>query len=467
MKRKTRKNIKKWETPIVDCLLKNRKQLVANFHALPIFHINSSVKYFDKFRHIFGEKYFSLETTITNDAFDSFFYPKRCIKKSQDYAAVAFQANETLFTTCGTSVSNRIVVDALINASSFVLLDRECHQSMHFAVKDTSARFDYIYSEAYCEDTGRKYIKIDYILNKIKNEKLQYDVVILNAASYDGIILNVYEIIRQVHAISPKTKFIIDEGWSCAFYFHPDLYKYTAGYAASKLAQLVDIISTQSAHKSLMALRQASLIHSFASTEITQKLYKSRFKHHSTSPNYPILASIDMARAQMQNCGEDLLSEALENADALRHAIATDVLLKNYQHKSNKENLAALSDNTYTHDPLKIHLDIRHLGMGGAALQEYLYHHHGIYINRYTDKTFLINVHVGISWSHIEKLINALKTLAINAKSHHIYQINDDDFIIAYPPGVPLLAPGESINNGTHLAINDKIKSGVSVFQIK
>ena len=470
LRNKKNKKKLKYETPIVDFLMSNSEELYVNFHALPIFHMKSDAKEYCKYNNVFGNKYLSLETTVTGKIFDSFFYPVRCIKKAQKKAADIFGANDTLFVTCGTSISTQIVVDALVYEYSRVLVDRELHQSLHFAINTKKAKFDYFYSDSYCQLTDRKYVNIEKLLNKISEAKKSnqpYDVVILNAASYDGVICNIYEVIKRIIDISPKINFIVDEAWSSAFYFHPDLYKYTAGYAANKLNHLVNIVSTQSAHKSLMALRQASLIHSFANDEVTERLYKSRFKYHSTSPSYPILASIDMARAHIEANGKELLSQALVNAHSLRDALRSDELLKSYLYKNNGADLYELSDGLYIEDPLKVHLGIKNIGINGSDFQECLYHNHGIYLNRYTEHTALVNIHIGIDQSHISHLIKSLKSISTINKSNAISDIDANNFIISYPPGIPMHAPGECFDHKKiSLDIKDKIKNGINVFQV-
>src|SRR3990167_262646 len=255
-----KKNIKKrkTETPIVDFLISNSENLYANFHSLPIFHMKPGTKGYDKYHEVFGNKFLSLETTVTGKVFDSFFYPIKGIKKAQSFASNVFGSKDTLFVTCGTSIANYIAVDALVNDCSHVLLDRECHQSLHFAMNNKKIKFDYLYSEKYCNLTERKYFKLSYILNKVKEavkHNNPYDVIIINASSYDGIICNIYAVIKKIIEISPSTTFLVDEAWTYAFYFHPELHKYTAGYASKKLGNSVNIVSTQSAHKSMIKLR--------------------------------------------------------------------------------------------------------------------------------------------------------------------------------------------------------------------
>ena len=464
--KKKRKN----ETPIIDFLNANTEELYVNFHALPVFHMQPGNKGYCKYNESFGNKYLSLETTVTGKIFDSFFYPEKCIKKAQKYASDIFGSNDTLFVTCGTSISNQIVVDALVGECSRVLIDRELHQSMHFAVNAKRAKFDYIYNETFCELTEKKYFNIEKLINMVveANQIDQpYNVIILNAASYDGVICNVYEVIKRIIEVTPNTNFIIDEAWSSAFYFHDELYKYTAGYAAAKFKNLVNIVATQSAHKSLMALRQGSMIHSFAEDEITEKLYRSRFKYHTTSPSYSILASIDMARSHMQAYGKELLNQALENARILREALASDELLMPFLTKEKSVDLCELSGGIFIEDPLKVHLNFKHLGMRGADFQECLYRNYGIYLNRFTETTALINIHIGIDKNHICHLLKSLKAILDVKKLNEISYFDDCDFIISYPPGIPMYAPGEKLDHKKiSLDIEDKIRNGINVFQV-
>ena len=67
---------KRNETPLADFLLTNQKLLLANFHALPIAAMNSGMEGYDKYSALFGQKYFSTETTVTGKVFDSFFTPQ-------------------------------------------------------------------------------------------------------------------------------------------------------------------------------------------------------------------------------------------------------------------------------------------------------------------------------------------------------------------------------------------------------
>lgn len=468
----TRKNSKlnRYETPIVDFLSSNSKYLDVNFHALPIYHMNSGTKGYDKYKKLFGDKYFSLETTITGKIFDSFFYPTKAIKRSQNFAAEAFGSKDTIFVTCGTTIANYIAVDALIDENSNVLVDRSAHQSIHFSIKEKRANFDYFYNNSFCKFTERNYISLPDIMEKVENAKncnKPYDVMVISASSYDGVICNIYEIIKNIIKISPNIKFLIDEAWSSAFYFHPRTYKYTAGFAAKKLGDNVNIVSTQSAHKSLMASRQGSLIHSFSSEEITNKLYKSRFKYHSTSPSYPILASLDLARAQMQCCGRELLENAFKCKNLFEGIISEDKKLQQFQFKHKLANIDKLSGGICTVDPLKVHINISHLNMKGSDFQEYLYNNYGLYFNRYTDHSVLLNIHIGIKKDHIDKMTKAMKLIKSIDESKNTFNACFDNFIIPYPPGIPLYAPGEKIDQDSmFLEINNKIKNGISVFQV-
>tara|TARA_R110000868_G_scaffold353274_1_gene614506 strand:- start:2318 stop:3751 length:1434 start_codon:yes stop_codon:yes gene_type:complete len=460
------KAVGKYEAPIADYLLACSKSMEANFHTLPVFSMKKGVKGFDKYAALYGPKYFSLESTMTGASFDSFFFPERIIKKSQGFVARAFGANDSLFITCGTTIANYIAVDAMTARGSRVLLDRDSHQSMHFALNGKSIDHDYFYRKSYCKKTDRNFLDVDDLVTKVKNavdNGRPYDLIIITASSYDGVINDIYKIIEKVVCISPKSSFLIDEAWSSAYYFHPLLEKYTAGYAAKKTNGEVNIVATQSAHKSLNSLRQGSLIHSFANDEITKKLYKSRFKYHSTSPSYPILASIDLARAQMERFGEELVNNAFTCASKFSVALKNKASLSKFIFKSNKASLYEVSNGICVEDPLKAHLDIDHLSIKGCELQDHLFKNYGIYFNRFTEHTALLNFHIGINESQVDRLLEGLVEMV---KMKEICQINEDDFVISYPPGIPIRTPCERMNSQTRSIIQKRLKSGISVFQV-
>ena len=153
------------ESPIADAIRRIRKQEITSFHALPISNSNSIKRssMFSTYKELLGDSLLSSELTCTFPLFDSFFFPKGVIKTAQKLAAEAFGAKATLFITSGSTTSAQIAVDTLLESNSaVVIMDRNCHQSLHFAVnhniKSVHSPFLYIESHLICANSQRQII---------------------------------------------------------------------------------------------------------------------------------------------------------------------------------------------------------------------------------------------------------------------------------------------------------------------
>ena len=97
------------------------------------------------------------EMTVTGREFDSFFFSERMIKEAEELAAKLFGADGTLFVTIGTTASNHIAILALMEGKGPVLIDRCCHQSIHFMFNTLGATVDYLPPAVSCSYSGKSY----------------------------------------------------------------------------------------------------------------------------------------------------------------------------------------------------------------------------------------------------------------------------------------------------------------------
>jgi arginine/lysine/ornithine decarboxylase len=263
--------------------------------------------------------------------------------------------------------------------------------------------------------------------------------------------------------VSTRT-FIIDEAWGSANYFSEQLRHCTAMNVSPLVERYPDlcVVATHSAHKSLSCLRQASMIHVRGPAEVADRLRVARFRLHTTSPNYPILASLDLGRAQMEDVGLRLVRTATANAGRLMDAVARDPGLSHY-----RVNAFTPPSTPFAYavtDPTKVSLDVSELGTSASEIRELLYSRHGIYINRVTETSLLLNFHIGVGRAHLVELLSALRDIQAELVPEWLSASTSGAFIIPYPPGVPLAVPGEEITPGMRSAICDVRRSGVRVF---
>lgn len=307
--------------PFTDLLLQLRKKHTVSFHALPLSHCQSIAHSHchEKYLELFGKEFLQTDVTYAGTVLDSPVLPRSVLKKSQEITAEAFGADSSLYITMGTTMANSIVCSSLIKRGERVLVDRSCHQSIHFTLKRLGCQMDYIRTRCINPEAERYALDIDDLIEKYSEARRcgqPYRLVVLNSLSYEGVFYDLQHLIEQCVLIEDDVNFLIDEAWSAYFYFHPWYQRFSAMRAAKTVKQKIPssqftVVSTQSIHKSLSGIRQASLIHVHGSKKKSEQIESVKYTMHTTSPSYPILCSIELARAQATLEGEQMIEQSL------------------------------------------------------------------------------------------------------------------------------------------------------------
>ena len=454
-------------TPLADALSGLAQSQINSFHTLPLSR-GRSIKH-SGHRHaydsLFGKQYLDADLTITGEHFDTFFFGKQVISEAEHLAADVFGADGTLFITSGTTVSNQVALDALYQPGSRVLLDKTCHQSMHFGLHRHRADIDYLEQAWSCEHSERgMWSPADLLAKALTAQASErpYSLIVLNAHSYDGIVYDIPGVIAYLLDNGVTTMhFLIDEAWGAANYFQATLRGMTAMQARTLRTTwpALNIVATQSAHKSMSCLRQASMLHYCGDAALGARLKVSRFRLHTTSPSYPILASLDLARAQMQDEGTQLLAGVTALAEEFRTQVA--VLLGPAALNHARFDTAAFP---YVHtDPTKVSVNIDSLGLPAREVKEMLFSDYGVYVNRITESALLFNFHIGIDRDATQAVLDALAAIAATPRLMPKLACSEN-FIIPYPPGVPLVVPGQEITPAIQRQIKNIQRNGIHVF---
>src|SRR5438552_16879242 len=255
------------------------------------------------FYEFMGEHVFDADLSVSVPMLDSLMEPKAVIAEAQGKAAKAFGAKRTFFATNGTSTANKVIFQTLIAPGEKLILDRNCHKSVHHGVVLSGAHPIYVDASL-----NRKYglygpVPKKALLNSIrKNPDAQ--ALIITSCTYDGLRYDLPSIVAAAHAKGIKV--IIDEAWYGFARFHP-AFRPTALESGADYA-------TQSTHNVLSAFSQASTIH-VRDPGFREHLFRENFNMHtSTSPQYGLIASLDVAREQPVMEGYKLLTRTLELA---------------------------------------------------------------------------------------------------------------------------------------------------------
>jgi len=461
----------KRKTPIADALLELQEMTKHSFHALPILNGNSIAngEIAEIYQALIGRNILASELTTTGYLFDSFFFPKTAILESEKLAANLFGADGTLYVTTGTTTSNHISANALFEKGP-VLMDKNCHQSLHFMFHSLNAKVDYLQPKFHCEKSGRSAWDIDSFLEMVREAEQVgggYEIIVLTAQSYEGVIYNIPKIMRALLDSGVRTRrFLIDEAWGAANYFNPELRAISAMNIDTLIEQYpeLEVVCTQSAHKSLSALRQGSMIHFRGGKELRERLNIAKFRFHTTSPSYPILASLDLAQAQMASEGAWRVSKAIALSEGFKTKLQNEIDWSCY-HICQMPDLGNMNS-FVKQDPCKLSINIESLNMEACDVQVYLFREYGVYINRFTKHSILLNFHIGINESAVNAILTGLAELQRQQVTKAIKKNHSGCFVIPYPPGVPLLVPGELITETIQAQIETVRNTGVALLKI-
>jgi arginine/lysine/ornithine decarboxylase len=479
-------------TPICDALLSLKALDIESFHALPVSRARSlwGSHFRGRYDQLFGESALSLELTYTGDLFDTPAIPSRCIERSRELTAAAFGARYSTYVTSGTTASNSAAVAALCRPGHRVLADRLCHQSIHFALVRSRARVTLARSSPREGRSNRCALDVEALLDELRRARAQndpYRVVVLTQCSYEGVFYELDALLREFLVIDPLVRCIVDEAWFAHAHFHPYYRRYSAMHAAGELGSThpaLAVVATQSAHKTLSALRQGSYMHVHGDDQVVRVVKDAQFTYHTTSPSYPILASLELARAQAVAEGEALVGRALDLAGRIRRAFHEDPALSVYRVNESDE----LKSAYVRVDPARISIDVSSVTQDVRAFRAALFHEYGIFVNSITDTSLLLNVHIGITPASVDRLLEVFARCGTRRPRRQASRARAPErsrgagragsspmpvpgcvsgsYVIPYPPGVPAVAPGEVVTPQVASGVSRLLDAGVDVLSI-
>jgi len=473
----------RYQAPFFNALQKYSHRPTGVFHALPISQGKSIVNshWIKDMIDFYGLEIFLAETSATCGGLDSLLEPTGPLRDAQDLAARTFGSRQTYFATNGTSTANKIVCQALVKPGDIVLVDRNCHQSHHYGLMLSGAHV--IYLDAYPLNEYSMYGAVP--LRSIKAQLLQLrragkldrvKMLMLTNCTFDGMVYDVERVMQECLAIKPDLVFLWDEAWFAFARFHP-VYRprtgmHSAGSLLGKLrdpqymrvyqawseqirgasdSELLDtrlipdpararvrVYATQSTHKTLTSLRQGSMIHVFDQDfgqKVEETFHEAYMAHTSTSPNYQILASLDLGRRQAALEGFELVQKQVEYAMRLRDAVDNHPLLRKYMRclttadlipeqfrpsgigqplRSGLKNMQmAWRTDEFALDPSRITIYIGDTGIDGDTFKRvHLMDRHGVQINKTSRNSVLFMTNIGTTRSSVAYLIEVLVKIA-------------------------------------------------------
>jgi arginine decarboxylase len=472
----------RFDTPYFDNLQKYAQRPIGTFHALPVARGKSIFKsnWIRDMGRFYGLNLFLAESSATTGGLDSLLEPTGNIKVAQDKAARAFGADRAFFVTNGTSTSNKMVEQALLAPGDIMLVDRNCHKSHHYGAVITGALP--LYVEAYPLTQYSMYgavpvrtIKKALLDLKTEGKLERARLLVLTNCTFDGHIYNVERVMEECLAIKPDLIFLWDEAWFGFARWSPFYRRRTAMGAATilerkfkdpayraaykeqekKLGSDLDprdktlletrllanpdkvrlrVYQTHSTHKSMSCLRQGSmvLVKDPDYHQVEEQFHEAIFTHASTSPNLQIIASLDVARRQMELEGYELVNRAIQLALDVRREVNSHPLVSKYFRVLGADEMIpaefrnsgfidylapgtnwatavkALREDEFALDVTRLTLVCGSAGFDGTQFKNLLAAEYDIQLNKTSRNSVLLQTNINNTRSDIAQLIKVL-----------------------------------------------------------
>lgn len=464
------------ETPLFDALME-----YVNRETIP-FHVPGHKKGIgidEEFKKFMGLNPFKIDVTVFK-LVDSLHHPTGPIKKAQELAADAYGSDAAFFSIHGTSGAIQAMIMSVVNEGDTIIIPRNVHKSVTAGIILSGAKPVYMQPELDKKLGIAHGVTPDTVRNTLKEHPEAKAVLIINPTYY-GVATDIKSIADIVH--SHNIPLIVDEAHGPHLGFNQNL-------PISAMKAGADICA-QSTHKIIGALTQCSLLQVKSKYIDINRVHQILSLLQTTSPSYILMASLDCARRQIALNGTELLDKAIELSNYVRKEINKipgfycfgDEIL-------NTPGVFAL-------DPTKITITCRDLGITGYDLDMILSNKYHIQMELSDLYSVLAVGSFGDTKDAMDKLLNALKeisdeflgksdskpdfldipnipelklipraafnsdkiSLPLKESINHI----SSEFLMAYPPGIPVLCPGEIITKEIIDYVEDLKRVGLYV----
>ncbi|MCC5656665.1 aminotransferase class I/II-fold pyridoxal phosphate-dependent enzyme [Nostoc sp. XA010] len=419
---------------------------------------------------LLGKAVFRADLTELADL-DNLFAPQGVIQEAQQLAAAAFGASQTWFLINGSTCGIEAAILATCGTGDKIILPRNVH---------SSAIAGLILSGAIPIFLNPEYDPVLDIAHSITPNAVEFALqqhpdakaVLTVYPTYYGVCGNLSAIANITHQYN--IPLLVDEAHGAHFAFHPKL-------PTSALAAGADL-TVQSIHKVLGAMTQASMLHIQGNRIDCDRISKALQLVQSTSPSYLLLASLDAARQQMALHGKMLMSRTLQLADEARTRISQIPELSILQIPAYQEGLGG-SPGFLALDETRLTVTVSGLGLTGFEAEEILDEKLAVTAEFASLQHLTFIISLGNTPADIEQLVQGFITLAkqyyrsnltvknqvwlnLNRTLDYALQLSPREAFFAvseilpltqtnkricaeivcpYPPGIPVLMPGEVI----------------------
>ncbi|MEA5604222.1 aminotransferase class I/II-fold pyridoxal phosphate-dependent enzyme [Nostoc sp. UHCC 0252] len=465
------------QTPLLDALKTNAARLHAPFYT-PGHKLGEGIS--QPLANLLGKAVFRADLTELADL-DNLFTPQGVIQEAQQLAAAAFGASQTWFLVNGSTCGIEAAILATCGTGDKIILPRNVHSSA-IAGLILSGAIPIFLNPEYDSVLDIAHSITPNALESALQQHPDAKAVLTVYPTYYGVCGDLSAIANITH--QHNIPLLVDEAHGAHFAFHPEL-------PTPALAAGADL-TVQSIHKVLGAMTQASMLHIQGDRIDCDRISKALQLVQSTSPSYLLLASLDAARQQMALHGKMLMSRTLQLANEARTKISQipglsvlQILSPPYQGGlGGSSSLGGLvgSPSFMTLDETRLTVTVSGLGLTGFEAEEILDEKFAVTAEFASLQHLTFIISLGNTPADIEQLVQSFTTLAneyhrtnlitssneqnlLTTQAYTLHlspreaffavsetlplaQTSDRicaEIVCPYPPGIPVLMPGEII----------------------
>ncbi|CAB3390502.1 arginine decarboxylase [Kyrpidia spormannii] len=474
--RMERDSLDQGSTPLFTALMEHARRRPLQFH-IPGHKAGTGAD--PEFREFLGDAAFSIDL-INIAPLDDLHHPEGAIRDAQRLAAEAFGADHTFFSVQGTSGAIMTMIMAVCGPGDKILVPRNVHKSVMSAIILSGAHPIFMPPEI-DERIGIAHgVSVSTVRTMLNWHPDARAVLVINPTYY-GVAADLRAIVALAH--DRNIPVLVDEAHGAHIHFHEDL-------PISAMDAGADMAAT-SVHKLGGSLTQSSVLNVREGRVDPRHVQAVLSMLTTTSTSYLLLASLDTARRQLAVRGRELIARALDLAREARERINRIEGLYCFGEDALKGSAAV------AYDPLKLTVCVKDLGITGYDAEQILRERFGIEVELSDLYNILCIVSPGDGEEEMRALVEALKALAAEFRPQigqypvevktpvmpllamtpreAFYAETDTvslqesvgrifaEMLMVYPPGIPILVPGEIVTEASLEYIREHMNAGLPV----
>ncbi|MBC5826034.1 MAG: aminotransferase class I/II-fold pyridoxal phosphate-dependent enzyme [Candidatus Eremiobacteraeota bacterium] len=478
--------LKQKNTPYFDALLDYVEAGTVSFHTPG--HKQGTGMH-PRMRDVIGRSVLGIDLTQVR-GLDDLNQPDGPIREAELLAAQAYGSDHSYFLINGSTAGNQAMLMTALRPGDTVLLPRNSHKSALSALIMSAARPVYMKPEVDADLHVDHCVTLATVSASL-DANPQAKAVFITSPTYYGATADISGIRQAVHARGKLL--LVDEAWGPHLHFHPELPPSATSVKADACVN--------STHKLLAAMSQSSLLHTCGSGLDHGRLRSTLRIFQSTSPSLVLLASLDVARMQMATQGKELLGRTLALARHARRRLNQIAgLFCMGVEQVGRPGIAG-------YDETRIVITVKGLGYTGYEAEQILRMRYNVQVELADLFNVVALITIGDTEESVERLINAVKELGREDRAIDIYSptgilerrrkkqsfgmppipevcvtpreafLSDHvevplrtsagricaEVVTPYPPGIPILCPGERITRESIEYLRLELKAGAHI----